>query len=72
MCKAAKVTLLGREQSGQAPLQFAEMLADTRLVRLARQLAERTLDEDPQLRSPRLREVRAFAFQEEAPQAMLQ
>lgn len=41
--------VLGHAQSGQSPLRFAELLADTRLVRLARQLAERTLDEDPQL-----------------------
>ncbi|MCE2693616.1 MAG: ATP-dependent DNA helicase RecG [Verrucomicrobiaceae bacterium] len=37
--------VLGHAQSGQAPLLFGELLADTRLVRLARQLAERTLDE---------------------------
>lgn len=41
--------VLGHAQSGQAPLRFGELLADTRLVRLARQLAERTLDEDPHL-----------------------
>lgn len=64
--------VLGRAQSGQAPLQFAELLADTRLVRLARQLAERTLDEDPGLQAPRLGELRAFVFREDAPQAMLQ
>lgn len=64
--------VLGKAQSGQAPLKFAELLADTRLVRLARQLAEKTLDEDPQLRAPRLAEVRPFVFKEDAPQAMMQ
>ncbi|TDU64122.1 ATP-dependent DNA helicase RecG [Prosthecobacter fusiformis] len=64
--------VLGKAQSGQAPLKFAELLADTRLVRLARQLAERTLDEDPLLMAPRLAEMRVFVFQEETPQAMMQ
>jgi hypothetical protein len=41
-------------------------------VRLARQLAEKTLDEDPQLRAPRLAEMRPFVFKEETPQAMMQ
>lgn len=35
-----------RAQIGQAPLPFAEFLADTRLVRLARRIAERTPDDD--------------------------
>ncbi len=52
--------VLGHAQSGQAPLLFGELLADTRLVRLARQLAERTLDEDPQLQRAAL-----AAFREE-------
>ncbi len=64
--------VLGKAQSGQAPLKFAELLADTRLVRLARQLAEKTLDEDPQLRAPRLAELRPFIFKEDTPQAMMQ
>ncbi|MES2507610.1 MAG: ATP-dependent DNA helicase RecG [Verrucomicrobiota bacterium] len=64
--------VLGKAQSGQAPLKFAELLADTRLVRLARQLAEKTLDEDPQMQAPRLAELRSFVFQEDAPQAMMQ
>ncbi len=64
--------VLGRAQSGQAPLRFAEMLADTRLVRVARQLAEKTLDEDPQMKAPRLAELRPFVFQEDTPQAMMQ
>ncbi len=41
--------ILGHAQSGDAPLRFGELLADTRLVRLARQLAEKTLDDDPTL-----------------------
>lgn len=64
--------VLGKAQSGQAPLKFAELLADTRLVRLARQLAEKTLDEDPLLEAPRLAEVRGFVFQEDAPGGMRQ
>lgn len=52
--------VLGHAQSGQAPLLFGELLADTRLVRLARQLAEKTLDEDPHLLRPAL-----AAFREE-------
>jgi ATP-dependent DNA helicase RecG len=50
--------VLGKAQSGQAPLRFADLLADTRLVRLARQLAEKTLEEDPELRAPRLAVLR--------------
>lgn len=44
--------LLGQAQSGQAPLRFAELLADTRLLTLARRLAERTLQSDPCLTGP--------------------
>lgn len=44
--------VLGVAQSGQAPLLFAEMLADTRLITLARRLAERTLETDPELARP--------------------
>jgi ATP-dependent DNA helicase RecG len=45
--------VLGSAQSGQAPLRFGELLADTRLVTLARRLAERTLSEDAELALPR-------------------
>lgn len=44
--------VLGQAQSGQAPLRFGEMLADTRLVTLARRLAMRTLTADPDLTRP--------------------
>lgn len=44
--------VLGSAQSGQAPLRFGELLGDTRLVTLARRLAERTLAEDPSLTQP--------------------
>jgi ATP-dependent DNA helicase RecG len=65
--------VLGHAQSGQAPLRFAELLADTRLVRLARALAERTLDEDPALSLPAHLKLREFAFEAvEAPKEMLQ
>lgn len=64
--------VLGRAQSGQAPLRFAELLADTRLVRLARQLAERTLDADPQLAAPEHAELRLLAMEVDSPLAMRQ
>lgn len=64
--------VLGKAQSGQAPLRFAELLADTRLVRLARQLAEKTMDEDPHLLDARFSELRSFVFQEDTPQAIMQ
>lgn len=64
--------VLGHAQSGQAPLLFGELLADTRLVRLARQLAERTLDEDPQLLRPALAAFRDEPVIAEKAQAMMQ
>ncbi|MGV3663000.1 MAG: ATP-dependent DNA helicase RecG [Prosthecobacter sp.] len=64
--------VLGHAQSGQAPLRFGELLADTRLVRLARQLAERTLDEDPQLLRPALAAFRDEPVVVEKTQAMMQ
>lgn len=64
--------VLGHAQSGQAPLRFGELLADTRLVRLARQLAERTLDEDPQLLRPALAAFRDEPVVVEKAQAMMQ
>ncbi len=65
--------VLGRAQSGQAPLRFAELLADTRLVRLARQLAERALDADPQLIAPGHEELRRIAGGlDDQPQSLLQ
>ncbi|HSJ01185.1 MAG TPA: hypothetical protein VK956_01975, partial [Verrucomicrobium sp.] len=41
--------VLGSAQSGQSPLRFGALLADTRLVTTARKLAERTLASDPGL-----------------------
>ncbi len=64
--------VLGHAQSGQAPLLFGELLADTRLVRLARQLAERTLDEDPQLQRPALAAFRDEPMVAEKAQGMMQ
>ena len=64
--------VLGHAQSGQAPLLFGELLADTRLVRLARQLAERTLDEDPQLLRAALAVFRDEPVVAEKAQAMMQ
>ncbi|WP_395743332.1 ATP-dependent DNA helicase RecG [Prosthecobacter sp.] len=64
--------VLGHAQSGQAPLLFGELLADTRLVRLARQLAERTLDEDPHLQRPALAAFRDETVISEKAQAMMQ
>jgi len=45
--------VLGQAQSGESPLRFPSLLADTRLVNLARRLAERTLGEDAHLGAPR-------------------
>ena len=64
--------VLGRAQSGEAPLRFAELLADTRLVRLARQLAERTLNADPELLTPEHAALRRIVLEVDSPQAMLQ
>jgi ATP-dependent DNA helicase RecG len=64
--------VLGHAQSGQAPLLFGELLADTRLVRLARQLAEKTLDEDPHLQRPALASFRDEPVVAEKAQAMMQ
>lgn len=65
--------VLGHAQSGQAPLRFAELLADTRLVRTARALAERTLEDDPQLTKPEHLALRPFAFdQREVAKEMMQ
>jgi ATP-dependent DNA helicase RecG len=64
--------MLGRAQSGQGSLRFAELLADSKLVRLARKLAERSLDEDPQLAAGRFDGVRELVFAEEQSQAMMQ
>jgi ATP-dependent DNA helicase RecG len=64
--------VLGRAQSGEAPLRFAELLADTRLVRLARQLAERTLNADPELLAPEHAALRRVVLEVDSPQAMLQ
>ncbi len=44
--------IIGMAQSGQAPLRFAALLGDMRLVTLARSLAERTLSQDPGLADP--------------------
>ncbi|HRH95812.1 MAG TPA: ATP-dependent DNA helicase RecG [Prosthecobacter sp.] len=64
--------VLGHAQSGQAPLLFGELLADTRLVRLARQLAEKTLDEDPHLQRPALAVFRDEPVVADKAQAMMQ
>lgn len=64
--------VLGHAQSGQAPLRFGELLADTRLVRLARQLAEKTLDEDPHLSRPSLKAFRDEGVMAEGAQALMQ
>ncbi len=44
--------VLGIAQSGLAELRFAEFLADTKLLRKARQLAEQVLTEDQRLDGP--------------------
>lgn len=64
--------VLGSAQSGQAPLRFGELLADTRLVTLARRLAERTLADDPTLARPAHAHFRAFVLESDVPVATLQ
>ncbi|MBK8037030.1 MAG: ATP-dependent DNA helicase RecG [Verrucomicrobiaceae bacterium] len=64
--------VLGHAQSGEAPLLFGELLADTRLVRLARQLADKTLEDDPTLARPALAAFRDAIATPEKAQAMMQ
>jgi len=64
--------VLGHAQSGEAPLLFGELLADTRLVRLARQLADKTLEDDPTLSRPALAAFRDAIATPEKAQAMMQ
>ena len=64
--------VLGHAQSGEAPLLFGELLADTRLVRLARQLADKTLEDDPTLLRPSLAAFRDAIATPEKAQAMMQ
>lgn len=64
--------VLGSAQSGQAPLKFGELLADTRLVTLARRLAERTLMEDPDLKRPEHSPFRTFVLESAIPTATMQ
>jgi RecG-like helicase/REP element-mobilizing transposase RayT len=64
--------VLGHAQSGEAPLLFGELLADTRLVRLARQLADKTVEDDPTLSRPTLAAFRDGIATPEKAQAMMQ
>ncbi|MCE9519403.1 MAG: DEAD/DEAH box helicase [Verrucomicrobia bacterium] len=64
--------LLGSAQSGEAPLKFADLLGDTRLLTLARRIAERTLTEDPKLSDPSREELRMLVLETDAPAATLQ
>ncbi|WP_050029868.1 ATP-dependent DNA helicase RecG [Verrucomicrobium sp. BvORR034] len=56
--------VLGSAQSGQSPLRFGALLADTRLVTTARRLAERTLKADPELLQPGHAHLRALVGEE--------
>jgi len=64
--------VLGKAQSGQSPLRFGELLADTRLVTLARRLAERTLHTDLELELPAHAHFRGFVLESEVPVATMQ
>jgi ATP-dependent DNA helicase RecG len=64
--------VLGAAQSGQARLVFGDMLGDTRLLTLARRLAERTLGEDPQLAKPEHAALRAMVGLEDIGTSPLQ
>lgn len=64
--------LLGSAQSGQAPLRFAELLGDTRLLTTARRLAERILAADPDLSKPEHAELKKLVGEDDAPAATMQ
>ena len=64
--------VLGSAQSGQAPLRFSELLADTRLLTLARRLAERTLAKDGELGEPGHAMLRALVGESVAPVGTMQ
>ncbi|MEI6535159.1 MAG: helicase-related protein, partial [Verrucomicrobiaceae bacterium] len=64
--------LLGSAQSGQAPLRFAELLGDTRLLTTARRLAERVLAADPELGKAEHAELRKLVTQDDAPVGTMQ
>lgn len=64
--------LLGSAQSGQAPLRFAELLGDTRLLTTARLLAERILASDPDLSRPEHAELKSLLGEDDAPAATMQ
>ncbi len=64
--------LLGSAQSGQAPLRFAELLGDTRLLTTARLLAERILASDPDLSRPEHAELKSLVGEDDAPAATMQ
>jgi ATP-dependent DNA helicase RecG len=55
--------VLGQAQSGSAPLRFGDFLADTRLISLARTLAQRILSRDPKLEEPRWEDLRQVLLQ---------
>ena len=44
--------LLGTNQSGLGNIRFSEFLADTALLRQARELADKVIDQDPELSGP--------------------
>jgi len=56
--------VLGSAQSGQSPLRFGTLLADTRLVTMARKLADRTLAADPLLAAPEHARLRTLVGDE--------
>ncbi len=50
--------LLGRQQSGMPPMRIADPTRDLEILAVARQLAQRVIDEDPVLADPALNELK--------------
>ena len=61
--------LLGTAQSGLSDIRFSEFLADTALLRQARELADQVMEEDPELDGPHkaLRSMILEVSEEDAP-----
>lgn len=55
--------VLGTDQSGLGTIQFGEWLTDMRLIYRGRELAEKILDEDPELSSGQFRVLRGYLDQ---------
>ncbi len=50
--------MLGRKQSGLPPLRIADLIRDSEILTVAREMAQTMVDEDPQLEAEELAELR--------------